>query len=98
MLLILSQKRRMGSVRGTPRSFSMRPHTTSHAAIAAPLYIATVLDNVTVGCFLLLQEISPLPREKKNPDVDDLSALYPAQSAFVYPSSQIVVFDLYIML
>ena len=42
-------------------------HTTSRAAIAPPLYSASVLKREMVGCFLLLQDIAPLPREKTNP-------------------------------
>jgi len=37
--------------------------TTSHAAIATPLYSTSVLDSATVGCFLLLQLTSPLPKK-----------------------------------
>ena len=55
-------------------------HMASHAATAAPLYFASVLDNVIVGCILLLQEIALLLKEKTNPDV--------------YPSSRIHVADL----
>ena len=62
-----------------------------------PMYSAYVLDSATIGCFLLLQETAPLPREKTNPDVDHLSVLYLAQSASVYPSSRMIVFDLYMM-
>ena len=47
--------------------------TTSHATIAAPLYSTSVLDNATVGCFLLLQLIAPLPKENMKPLVDLLS-------------------------
>ena len=61
---------------GTPMFFRMRlSHTASQATTAVPLYSASVLDSATVGCFLLLQEIAPLPREKTNPDVDRRSAL-----------------------
>ena len=60
----------------TPRSFRMRlSHTASHAATVVPLYSASMLDTANVGCFLMLQEIAPLPREKTNPDVDRRSAL-----------------------
>ena len=38
--------------------------------MVVPLYSASVLDNATVGCFLLLQVIAPPPSEKKNPDVE----------------------------
>ena len=40
-----------------------------------PLYLASVLDSATVGCFLLLQQIAPLPMENTNLDVDRRSAL-----------------------
>jgi len=33
--------------------------TTSHATIATPLYSASVPDNATIGCFLLLQLTAP---------------------------------------
>ena len=76
MLLILSQKIRIGSVIGTSKSFRISlSHTASQAATIVPLYSASVLANVTVGYFLLLQEIAPLPRENTNPDVDRWSAL-----------------------
>ncbi len=59
--------------------------TTSHAAIASLLYSTSVLDNATVGCFLLLQLIAPLPKENMKPLVDLLFKTLPAQSTFVYP-------------
>ena len=65
-----------GSAMGAPRSFNIRlSHTASQTAIVAPLYSASLLDKATVGCFLQLQEIAPLPREKTNTDVDRQSAL-----------------------
>jgi hypothetical protein len=51
---------------------------TSHATIAAPLYSASVLDNATVGCFLLLQLTTPLPKKNMKPLVDLLSETLPA--------------------
>ena len=45
---------------------------------AAPLYSASVLDRAMVGCFLLLQDMAPLPRENTNLEVNLVSALYPA--------------------
>ena len=48
----------------------------------APLYLASVLDSVTVGCFLLLHEMAPLLREKTNPEVE-------CQLASVCPLSRI---------
>jgi len=59
--------------------------TTSHAVIAAPLYLTSKLDNATVGCFLLLQLTTPLPKENMKPLVDILSETLPTQSASVYP-------------
>jgi len=44
--------------------------TISHAIIATPLYSASVLDNAIVGCFLLFQLITPLPKENMKPLVD----------------------------
>ena len=85
---MLSLYRHIGSFMSTPRSSSTHlSHTASHAATAAPMYSASVLDSAIVYCFLLLQEIAPLAREKTYLDVDCLSTLYPAQSASVYPSS-----------
>ncbi len=51
--------------------------TTSYAIIAAPLYSASVFDSVIVGCFLLLQLTSPLPKENMKPLVDLLSETLP---------------------
>jgi hypothetical protein len=61
--------------------------TTSHATIVAPLYYAFVLDNATIGCFLLLQLTTPLPKENMKPLVDLLSKTLPAQLVSVYPST-----------
>jgi hypothetical protein len=52
--------------------------TISHAAIAAPLYSASMLDNANVGCFLLLQLTAPLPKENMKPLVDLISETLPA--------------------
>jgi len=41
-----------------------------------------VLDNATVGCFLLLQLTTPLPKENMKPLLDLLSETLLAQSAF----------------
>jgi len=51
--------------------------TTSHVAIAAPLYSAYVLDSATVGCFLLFQLTTPLPKKNMKPLVDLLSEILP---------------------
>jgi hypothetical protein len=59
--------------------------TTSHATIATPMYSAFVLDNASVGCFLLLQLTTPLPKENMKPLVDLLPETLPTQSTSVYP-------------
>ncbi len=59
--------------------------TTSHATIATPLYSASVPDNATIGCFLLLQLTTPLPKENMKPPINLLFETLPAQSAYVYP-------------
>jgi hypothetical protein len=59
--------------------------TTSHATIVMPLYYACMLDNVTIGCFLLVQLTTPLPKENMKPLVDLQSKTLPAQSASMYP-------------
>jgi hypothetical protein len=59
--------------------------TTSHVAIATPIYFASVLDNATIGCFLLFQLTAPFPKENMKPLIDLLSETLPAQSIFVYP-------------
>jgi hypothetical protein len=50
----------------------------SHAAIVALLYSTSVLDNATIGYFLLLQLIAPLPKENMKPLVDILFETLPA--------------------
>ena len=68
----------------TPKSpSSVRSHATSHAATAAPLYLAFVLNKATVGYFLLLQVTAALPKENVKPLVERLSPTLPAQSASV---------------
>ena len=62
---------------------SLRNQATSHAATAAPLYSASVLDKATVGCFLLLQVIAALPSENMKTLVERQSVALPAQSASV---------------
>jgi hypothetical protein len=52
--------------------------TTSHAAIVALLYSASVFDSAIVGCFLLFQLTTPLPKENMKPLVDLLSETLPA--------------------
>jgi hypothetical protein len=63
---------------------SLRNQATSHAAIAAPLYSASVLDKATVDCFLLLQVTATFPKENIKPLVDLLFEMLPAQSASMY--------------
>ena len=61
---------------GMPRSLSILfSQTASLEEIVVPLYLGSVIDSATVGCFLLLQDIALLSREKKNLEVDCLSAL-----------------------
>jgi hypothetical protein len=52
--------------------------TTSHATIVAPLYFTSVLNSATIGYFLLLQLITPLPKENMKPLVNLLSETLPA--------------------
>jgi hypothetical protein len=59
--------------------------TISHAIIVTPLYFAYVLDSATVGCLLLLQLTTPLPKENMKPLVDLLSETLLTQSASMYP-------------
>ncbi len=76
----------IGASTNYPKSeSSFYNQTTSHAAIVAPLYSASVLDNATIGCFLLLQLTTSFPKENMKPLVDLLSETLPAQSTFVYP-------------
>jgi hypothetical protein len=44
-----------------------------------------VLDNATVGCFLLLQLTAPIPKKNMKPLGDFLSKTLSAQSTSVYP-------------
>jgi hypothetical protein len=44
-----------------------------------------VPDNATIGCFLLLQLTTPLPKENMKPPINLLFETLPAQSAYVYP-------------
>ena len=53
-------------------------------AMGMPLYSTSVHDNAMVVCFLLLQEIAPLPSEKTKPYFDHQSDTMSAQSASVY--------------
>jgi len=61
--------------------------TISHATIIAPLYSASVLDNATIGYFLLFQLTTPLPKENMKPLVDLLSKTLPTQLVSVYPGT-----------
>ena len=45
---------------------SLFSHMASHVATATPRYSASMLDNATVGCFLLLHVIAALRREHKS--------------------------------
>jgi len=44
-----------------------------------------MFDSATIGYFLLLQLIAPLPKENMKPLVDLLSKTLPAQLTSVYP-------------
>jgi len=59
--------------------------TTWHAVVVMPLYSAFVFDSVTIGCFLLFQLTTPLPKENMKPLVDILSKTLLAQSTLMYP-------------
>ena len=68
----------------TPKSpYSVRSHATSHAAIVAPLYSASVLEKAIVGYFLLLQVTATLQKENIKPLVERLSPTLPTQSTSV---------------
>ena len=67
---------RLGFVMGMPRSFKICfSQMASHAITVVPLYLALVLHNMTIMCFLLLHNMASLLMEKKKLDVDRLSAL-----------------------
>ncbi len=59
--------------------------TTSHATNVVPLYSTFALYSANVGCFLLLQLTTPLPKENMKPLVDLLSKTLLVQSASMYP-------------
>ena len=72
MLLMLSQYRRTGSLMGTPRSFYICfSKRASHVETTADF----VLDNATIGYFLLLHDMALLIKGKTKPDVNRLLAL-----------------------
>ncbi len=79
----ITSRTRQGSYPKSKNSFCNK--TISHVAIATPLYFASVLDNATLGCLLLLQITAPLPKGNMKPLVDLLSETLPAQSASMYP-------------
>jgi len=67
----ITSRTRQGSCPKSESSFCNQ--TTSHVAIATPLYFASVLDNATLGCLLLFQLTAPLPKGNMKPLVDLLS-------------------------
>ena len=84
MLLMLSQDMIADSCTNYPiSSSSLCSQAISHGAIIAPLYLASVLDKATIGCFVLLHVIEALPSENIEPLVDQRSVGLLAQSAFV---------------
>ena len=52
----------------------------SQVALVKALYSASVDDKETVGCFLLLHDMTLEPMLKTYPEVDFLSSGFPAQS------------------
>ena len=52
----------------------------SQVALVKALYSAFVDDKETVGCFLLLHDMTPEPVLKAYQDVDFLSSGFPTQS------------------
>jgi hypothetical protein len=64
---------------------SLWSQATSLAAIATPLYFASMLDKATIGYFLLLHVIAALPKENIKPLVDLLFEMLPTQSTSMYP-------------
>jgi hypothetical protein len=61
----------------------------SAVTFSMALYLASVLDHDTVGCFLALQETKFEPRNTANPPVDRQSSIFPAQSASEKPLTSI---------
>jgi hypothetical protein len=48
------------------------------------MFLASTLDNAIVGCFLLLQLTTPLPKENMKPLIDLLFETLLAQLASMY--------------
>ena len=95
MLLRVSQYIRTRSSIFSLKSFnSLFSQMASHAIVATPLYLTSMLDNVIICYFLLLHEIAPLLSENKDPYVDLRSVTFPTESVSVYPSSRIGAFFL----
>ena len=68
------------------RSFRrFRIHTASFAPWQLAMYSASVLDVATVACFLELHEISPEPRLKVYPDMDQHVSVHAPQSESTQP-------------
>ena len=52
----------------------------SQESLVKYLYSSYVDDKETIGCFLLLHDMTPEPMLKAYPEVDLLSSGFPAQS------------------
>src|SRR6266481_6239367 len=69
-----------------PRNFNRdRSQTASFAPWQLAMYSASVLDVATVGCFLELQEIMPVPRLKAYLDVERRVSVQAPQSESTHP-------------
>ena len=51
----------------------------SQVALVKALYSVSMDDIETIGCFLLLHDMTPEPMLKAYPEVDFLSSGFPAQ-------------------
>lgn len=60
-------------------------HITSQVTAPKALYSASVEDLETVGCFLLFQDITLLPKNKQKPVTDFLVKRHLPQSESTYP-------------
>ncbi len=67
-------------------------HMASFVACVFAMYSTSVVDNVILGCHLLLQEMAPPPIIKTNPVLHLLSTRSPPHSASQYPRTPWMVF------
>ena len=61
----------------------------SHDAKHVALYSAYVEDSAIVGCFLLIQENTPKPKEKQYLEIDFLESTSLAQSELQCPIKEV---------